>query len=267
MASQDGLKVRLQAIKGVTPKNLLKTPYYFQCPPTDTISYSYGHNSQVYTTIPTTMSGGDYKRIGGKKLRTIAFSTLIVDTAQSFVLASHLDANVSAEQDDITSLLHGMIKLAEGYKSEPPVFHLLISHDWRSHVEIAMQATLPDLSIEERGGETDARYLSVTFEQWREPFTTDQSLKRRRAGGKDFPITIMLKAGDTLYSLAHHYYGKKGAGRPGAQAIAKQNAITDWGFATPLVNMKRYKVGSKLVIPEVEQVSGSVSGVAFAGSL
>lgn len=243
----DGLKIKLVRIPGVTDKRLLPVPYYFQCPPTDTFTLNYGHESQTYSVIPTgTSRGGQYKRVGGRKLRAVSFSTIVVDWAE-FMIRSHQDANAANGYDSLQDLVERLQHMAE---NGSPV-HLLAAHDWADEPEIDFYATMPDLALHEQGGEPDARYADVSFEEWRDPVVQGKSSKKQRRGGKSWPKTHVLDDDDTLYGLAKTYYGKDGAGRVGAEAIARTNAIASWGFGTPLVQSKRFKKGDKIKIEQL----------------
>lgn len=251
----DGLKIKLTRVAGLTPANVLDTPYYFQCPPEDEVTLSFGHSSTDYTVIPS-QDDGDFQRVGGRQLRTAAFSTLVVDWG-GFILADHFARNFDAGTFTIETLVNNLIEVSE----KGAIFRVTASHNLRG-VEWSWLATLPDLGVVERAGEIDARFLNITFKEWRKGIS-----QAKRVGGKTWPKTHVLTKTDTLYNLARHYYGKTGAGRPGATAIAKANKIRNWGFGTPLVNSKRFKVGDKIKIPEmkiVAKITGNTSYVPGA---
>jgi hypothetical protein len=90
-------------------------------------------------------------------------------------------------------------------------------------------------------GEKDTRYYTLEIKEWR-----DNSLTRRKA--KEGPRTATLFASTTLYDLARIFYGSASMWRE----IARANGITNWGPSTPLVQSKRFVIGDKLTIPEIE---------------
>jgi nucleoid-associated protein YgaU len=138
-------------------------------------------------------------------------------------------------------------------RSKKPV-HMLVtlSPHPLPRPELDMLVTLRRLTRELRPGERDTRYMSIDFKEWR-----DSSVRRRqheapgssRKRGVKLPTTHKLKATDTLYSLAHEYYGTYGPWR----LIRDANGIPKrFGAKTKIVTLPgHFKVGHKLKIPQV----------------
>lgn len=230
----EGLLIKLSAIRGVTRRGYLKTPYYFQCPPTDEFSIAYGAERTTYRTI----KAGEYSRKGGRNLRTITFDTLVLLWAP-FVLWPE------TTRGDIRSGVSRLITTTE----KELVFRFQAAHIFGedgSSYWADMPAVLTAFTPTERGGENDARYLNCQFQEWRDPVVKREGKGRKRYGYKDFPRTHKLTKTTTLYGLAKKYYSST----KGWKWIAKANGIKKWGPSTPLVNSHRFHVGDKVKIPD-----------------
>lgn len=259
MALNEGLRVHLSKIPGITEGGLLAEPFVFQCPPLDEFTVDYAFSHQDYDTA----TAGQFSRPGGLQLRQTTFDTLFVDWG---------GFTVTNDFPPIEELTADLIELCE---SGSP-FLLTIAHqlppggftNWALTLagpELQMYATLRTLRVIERAGEGDARYANVAFVEYRDPVTaTFRAGKKVRVGGRTFPrgVTIgpdgrgvtdkgfLLADVVTLASLARSFYGFASGGA----LIAKANGLTDWGFNTPLIQHPRFgpnnrPVGGKLTIP------------------
>ena len=225
-----GLRVRLRRIDGLTSKKVLRTrdAYYFQCGPLEEFAVDHAHSFSDYDTI----SRGQYSWKGGRQLRQVAFDTLAVDWG-NFVIEHHFD-------------VEDMVEDLEAILNEGTPFDLLVTHNYASGpVELHMAATLRTLRVSERAGEPDARYLSVSFVEYREPVVSRKGKKRRRRSGRLYPVTHELGPTDTFRSLSKRYYKHV----HGARVIANYNGVRDWGMHTPIVDHPRFRPLSKITIP------------------
>lgn len=235
----DGLGVQLNALQGVTDKDVLYSPLVFQCPPLEEFVVEYAHSHGDYDTI----SDGQYSRKGGVQLRQCSFDTLFVDYA--------LFAMTSVNIESITE------QLVEVCESGSP-FLLTVAHALPPtgftkaalttiQPELQMGATLRTLRVTEKAGEGDARYVNVSFTEYRDPVVTAAG-KTARSGGKTFPSEVLIgKTGAgydlttraviasptarvTLDRIARHYYGKPEM----AKLVAVANGLENWGYTSPL---------------------------------
>ena len=223
MPQAEGLQVTLSSIPGITDKKLLKTPYYFQCPPLESFKIVHAHEHTDYQTI----SGVTYSRRNTKQLRTITFQTLAVSWGSFTTSPDNWD------KYDFSMLTQRLVHLCE-YGTP----FLLQTSNGNEDTNLTMKATLRQFDLEERAGEPDARYFDVSFVEWRDAYVA------RRAPTK-WPKHHKLQGSTTIKGLAKKYYGKPSL----SYHIAKANKIRHWGYSTPLVKMKRYKVGDKITIP------------------
>lgn len=264
VGGQEGLKVVLEPIPGLTRKDLLgRNGFFLQTPPLDEFSRDYGHSHTDYETVST---GQFSRKSGGRNLRTITFDTLVVDFA---TWAFYDDSPI----EQITA------KLIEICESGDPVL-LTAAHDlphggygnWDLTLvgpEVQYPATLRTLRVAERAGEGDARYMNLSFVEYRDPNVDRTGLGgSKRAGSKNLPTTVTLfmdghatsAAGKavgkppskpvTMALLAKTFYGDPTAWK----LIAETNAIRGWGANDALVLYPGYRTmlkkgGSRAPLP------------------
>lgn len=218
----EGLRVELQAIRGVTKKGMLQMPFRFQVPPLDEFRVEMGVVASDYSTI----QHGTFTDINGDELATVSFETLVTIAPASWVIAKGL-----WNPNKIGHRLQHLLK------AESPM--RLVAWHAGPVVEINMPVTFRNLSKTEKGGETDARYFSMSFTQWRDPVV-------RRRTKKTWPRRHKLSKGDTLASIARKFWGKPGQGR----WVGMNNKhLHQWGIRTSIVKNKHYKLGDIIKVP------------------
>lgn len=218
-----GLRVELTEIKGVTQQGLLDTPFRFQVPPLDTFHMDMGVTATDYQTI----SEGTFTNLNGMELATITFDTLVTIAPAPWVIAKGLWDPTKVKQ-----------RLQHIINAETPM--RLVAWHPGPVVELNMMATMRTLGIEERGGEPDARYITPSFSQWRDPIL-------RRRTKKTWPRYHELKGDESLADLAGRYWGKPSE----AHYIGMSNdGLGKWGNRTPIRKNKFYNVGDTILIPE-----------------
>lgn len=141
-------------------------------------------------------------------------------------------------------------------RSRKPV-ELLVSPKLDERPLLRMSVTIRSIQIQVRKGEPDTLYYALRLKEWR-----NASVDRKGAGAPGLPTTHKLTASDTLHSLSMHYYKTATEWK----AIAEANAIKGVGQSTRLVTMARFKVGSKLKIPEIRGIKVGVGTAAKLGS-
>lgn len=252
----EGLRIRLSSIAGVTDKSVLRTPYYFQCPPMDDFARTHSFNHSKYTAM-----AGEFVRPSGRALTPLSFRTIVVEWG-AFVVEFNYD---------LPALVGSLIEINEA--GTP--FDLLVAHRYNEEAEIHMDAVLESVTVTETAGEQDARYLDLQFSEYRDPTTKRKGKKKPRRGRSALPFTIRLskdgtwsspvkvraKAPLTLEKIAVSAYGKASW----AKHVAKANGIRDWGYRDALVNHPRFKRnGGKIKVPDVQ---GSVVGIVDERSI
>lgn len=269
-AGREGLSIVLTAIPGLTSKDVLETPFFFQCPPLEQFTVEYGFNHVEYDTI----RAGTFSRKGGRSLRLVSFDTLTVDWG--------LFAFFNFEQ--IEAMRDRLIALTES--GEP--FEFTAHHSSQGSEiadvgwpELQMAATLRDLQVIEKAGEGDARYYTAQFSEYRDPVADRQG--RGGAGGQggaggpggDLPTFVSVFGdGDvkdakgktigtvekpsSMESLARAYYGDGQQWRN----IALKNNLTGWGATDKLYRHPRFqklapKQSDKVKIPNIPVKAGA----------
>jgi hypothetical protein len=240
----DGLRIRLAKIPGVTKgeaARILEEPYRFQCAPMDSFSIPKQRTFGRFTNY----RGSEYLTRGGTALQVITFRTIAVEWG-SFVI----------EQDwDVL----GHVQKLQGLVDSGWPFDLLATHQYNREAELHIKAVLESATAVEEAGEQDARYLDLSFIQWRDTVVQRKSLRSSTA--KKWPLSVSVqKDGDvtipekgtvtnaTFAGLAKKVYGKASLG---SHIAAKQKPpIKGFGMHTPIAEHPRFKKGGKLTIPE-----------------
>jgi hypothetical protein len=221
-----GMRLELKAIPGVTRKGLLNIPFRFQVPPLDEFRIDMSVMANDYTTI----QDGTYTRMGGVELVSVTFDTLVTFAPAPWVIAKGMW--------DINKVAH---RLRDIHNSRTP-FRLVAWHPGPV-VELNMPATFRSLGRAERAGEPDARYLTPSFTQWRDPI-------QQRRDKKHWPRQHKLRANDTLASIARDNYGKPSEGR---YIGLSNDHLHHWGVNTEIVKNKHYRAGDNIKVPAPSQ--------------
>lgn len=202
---RDGLRIRLSAERGVTPKGYLRVPFRFQAPPIDSFGRPWEFGYETYTTIKL----GERPRAGGKQLHRISLQTMFLDEALRFM--------IWRGTLDVQRLLLELRSILE----RPAPFRLVIGQPalWGPRPLVNTVAVFTRIEPEQRGGEVGTEYTSVEFMEW----PGEQLERKRRPGAHhDQERRHTLRKGDTLHKLAKHYFHRASAWK----LIARANGIT-----------------------------------------
>lgn len=233
MARGEGLRVRIASIPGETPKTVLRAPLYFPV-----LLNGFGWTETFSHTEYDTVRGGEFSQPAmgpatARKLRdTDDMETLTMSWEPSWLVEA------GVEPDDVYDVLFGV------GRSRKPV-ELLVAPKLGERPLLRMPITIRSIAIQMRKGEPDTLYYVVRAKEWR-----NASAERKGAGAPNLPTTHKLTASDSLHSLSTLYYKTATEWK----AIAAANAIRGIGQSTKLVTMKRFKVGSKIKIPEIRAI-------------
>lgn len=205
-----GLIVRVRAIQGITSKRASRVlPFTFHVAPSGTfpISRSFPHNDYE------PLAGKQRSREGVTALRSASWTALFLDWKPNWsILRSPRYRPNPLEMLEKLEIV-GEEKKAVLLTARNPAL-------WERY-DVNWPATLRELNSEEREGEPDARYATLTFVEW-----IATALNTKRIGTTSrLPVSLTAKtlpAGrDTLYELARIYYGDQGDWR----IIAKANGL------------------------------------------
>lgn len=231
-----GMRVRLIPIPGVTPREVLLEQLVLPAVLDEfEVSGEAAHND--YTTV----RAGEFSAPGGGEKRS--HRRLRTSDLEALTLIWHAPWLQSLDQDP--KAVHDALWRIHDYRKPVLLAARIRQQGWEDEV-LRMPVTVRSLRERVRKGEPDTRYFSIATKEWR-----DNSVRRRGRGvgrGKvRLPARHKLDSNDTLHSLAKHYYGSYA----GWRTIRNENKIpTSWGQSTPLVQMKRFKVGSVVRIPK-----------------
>lgn len=185
----DGLRVRMFKTR-YTRKGLLRHPFVFQVPPLETFTWQREFSFTEYTTLRKRT----FSRPEALGLRSVTFQTLFLDWDAMWTIV-HRQGRWRPNPQALVAELDTIMESGTPFR-----FTVGQGQLW-DNSDVNMLATLRSMSVEERAGEVDARYLDLTFTQWKVPQV------RRAAKGFDLPYRYDIKRGDTLKSLAKEHYG------------------------------------------------------------
>jgi hypothetical protein len=249
----EGLRVKLDPIPGLTPKRLMpRSGFYFQCPPLEEFSHDHNFSHMDYDTPRR----GQFSRKGGRQLRTVSFDTLVVDQGSFTILGRDIK---------IEEFVERLVKISD--RGDPfvlTVAHMMPPHGYSSWgktlagPELQMMATLRNVTISEKAGEGDARYISVDFVEYREALVQQRKLGEDDSKREDWPKVVELRKDGraeekgtgfsigrpplkpvTLHLLAQSYYREPRY----AQYLAgyRKNKIKNWGNQDALIDYFLYQ--------------------------
>lgn len=283
----EGMLVTMYSLKGITAADVLKTPFYFQCPPIDDVTRSYAYDWQTYNTLRR----GEMMQAAGRRLATISFGTLFVDQTYSWTFqrkyGSVPDPQNNLNYPNPQKMARELVQIMH---SGTP-FGLSVTHPklWkRADIHWATKhgnaAVLQSVDVSERAGELDTRYVNVSFQEYRDPKIRRRAQEgqgRDESRGRDLPVTVVVhkdstagvrdgeRDGDegktfkdvTLRKLAKFYYGEQSLWRD----LAKANGIKNFSGDRPLGEyVKRRKEKQiKVKVPKMRAVWKATGEVDF----
>lgn len=230
----DGLIVALSRIDGLTDASVLKSPFYFQCPPLDRMPRDH---SWEWTDYPT-IDAGTHSVPVAPDLTTITFDSIFVDNDYRYRFVLTNSRHVLSMLRDLAEIGDTMTPFQLQY-GQPVLWGV-----W----DAVMGVTMRSLHVEERHGEDDARYITCSFTEFRDvprlvavppPPRIATAEPNSRSGAHETyasprttpsgqRVLAVLAAADlpndvTLASLAKRYYGSVTDWR----AIATASGLTD----------------------------------------
>jgi hypothetical protein len=239
----DGVQVSLYAIPELTDKRVLKEPFYFQAPPLEQLTQQYRYNWTTFSTV----SKGEFSRPSGRALSSLPLSTVFVDydaiwtnLRQTRTLGAqpintqNIARNPAGRYKNVNPI-QMVRKLILLQRSGTPFELIVGQHRLWGQQDVHWgptnknAAVITDLQVEERAGEIDARYVTVTFQEYRSAGLNTRGVLELR--GRNYPKTVKVgrAATFTLQDIAREAYGEGSAWR----RIAKANGI-NWPGGEPL---------------------------------
>lgn len=241
-----GLRVRLRAVHGLTPRHILRQPLVLPV----VIGEFTVEEEYLWEDFPTVGSGEHSTPAAGKNaapLQSFDAETLTLSWSPKWLVAPNQDPR------------HVRRALMEIGRKRA-VFDLLATNrPGADFAEFAGYARLARMARTLKPGEPDTRYFALSFKQFR-----PMNAPRRRHGPR-LPTTHKLDANDTLRSLARHYYGDGSMWR----LIANANGLRNWGSEDAIVKTKRFDVGDRIKIPDRPDRPGSTGsgGTEYPGAV
>lgn len=229
-----GLIVRLTAINE-THKRDLRRPLTL---PAVLNEFSFEETAawQNYETVAdgefSTPPGGDET---ARMLRRSDLEVLTIDWDEPWLQGQ-------ADQVRVRRVLFSLLRHKRPFR-----IHAYVRPD-PGYDELRMNAKLLSIRRRLEGGQAAARYWDLAVEEWRnnEVDRRGRNAPSRGRHGTRLPTTHRITAKTTFASLSRHYYGRE----EGWRLIAEENGVRGWGSSTPIADHRRFKVKSKVKIPE-----------------
>ena len=255
-----GTMVVLARIPGLTKPPILQRPLYLQCPALDSIGPQMSWTWNDYATLGI----GMHSNPGYRTLATLTISSLVVDTTEVFGVGPRWRAGphfaiTDLEQDLIATMQRirvigdGMTPFALQY-GQPRLW---------GRWEYVKAVTLREFHWEERAGEMDARYFTLSVTEYpdapnirpvRGPNVPGQGHRGGQVPGRLATLnSATLPAGKrTLAGLAKAYYKAPSKWR----LIAKASHLLRYGVGSNTNLRDHKKIGRahpprKIIIPKL----------------
>ncbi len=214
VVSNDGMQVKLTAIRGLTADGLLPSSFYFQCPPLEAMEWAkdWTHDESQAADHDT------YDQPQARGLKQVTFSTLVVDYEAPWT---------SYRETDPIGVAQTLERLGDGLT--PFLLTVWNRPLWGGQFDVRMAATLRSLRVAERSGEPDARYIDVAFHEH-----NSEGLDRKLRAFDPTPKRHPIAAEDTLRKLAKRYLKSYSRWRDiqafnGITGITGDASLADWG--------------------------------------
>lgn len=234
MARYRGLRVRLTAIRGLTPKGILERPLYLPA-----VLNEYSRERTANFTDFQTHAAGEFSipMLGGASARSLDeldLEFLTLDWQAPWLVEWRRPEDVQAEIGAVLDARRPVLMLVM----------MELGHDRPQ--EFRDKVTLRRTRETLKPGEADTRYWEVDWKVWR-----PLSGARLSTRGTSLPTRARLKADTTFGGLSRLYYKMT----LGWRQIARTNAVTRWGPDEPIVNLPKFKVGDYVKIPRLGAIA------------
>lgn len=238
--SRPGLRVRLRAVRDLTPKNVLREPFYLPC----LIGPEFVQVKTAGHAEWQTVGAGEFSQgWGGKKapvLDDLSFDSLSLTWDADWL--TNPETSPEEMQRELDRIL----------ASRQPFHMAIFLFPHGRGAEARGLYTLRSVERRLPRGEPDTRYYTLQFKEYRVPGQRRRSSKK----GDSLPTRHLVQEGDTLRSLAKRYYGDGSLWK----VIASVNGISHWGSEDDLTKIKRFSKGdARITIPAIE--AGDSGGV------
>lgn len=239
-----GLVVILRQIRGLTEKGLLPTPFVFQAAPLEEFTRQSSYSHSEYETL----RAGQHSRPAGRALEQTSFGTIFVDYNAPWDVIPDLFDDEWRSVFPVPDPVAATKKLRSVMMSGTPILLTVHNPALRNAYDLRMASTMRSLTVTERSGEVDARYVDVSFVEYRD-IRIKRFLKGETGGDDKLPVTLSVKLlpakRDTFAELAKHYYGDPSLWRHIRHANSQFKGI---GGHHSLKNTPAYKKNKKVKV-------------------
>jgi len=251
-------------------RNSIKKEYLFQCAPLEEFAYESSYDFTNYVAI----SGGEFDRRYGRKLRTLSFDTLLTDEGASWATAMDAGSN-----ELVASLLaiseQGQVFQMRVASLPSPSGESVSVTQFEAATRLLMSATVRSVRVAEKAGEPGTKYLSVQCVEHRQPVLTSGTrpgsnpkthnktvLTMQYGSNKKWKIAVSPKSSSvdkdiqravkigrvTLARLGLAIYGKDYKKRLPNVLKANKGLGSKWGKDTSLEKNPYFKTHKKRTI-------------------
>jgi nucleoid-associated protein YgaU len=231
----DGTHVVLHREKGLTKRGFLDVPFRFQIPPLDDWSRSFSGRWTNFDVVGGKNGPAERSRWGGAGLRTVQFRTMFMDWHPGWGVW---------EPDMLEPIM--AVRELERLARRGIIFELKIrNHGMFEHNDVNMTAVLTQGDVSEVSGEPDTRYITLSFQEYDE-LEVERKRRQQQSPRGAGPWSHTVVAGDTLYSLARHYYHAQSFWRLIAQA---NPGMADWAPSRSLLEWSKRQKRKRVKVP------------------
>lgn len=233
-----GTVVRFRPVSGVTPKSALDRKIWLPC-----LLGDFEVDEPANITTYDTLSAGQFSQeaLGpatARQLRTGQLSSLTIDFEAPWLVVTGQDQRWLRA------------RLYEILRAKKPVHMLIQLHpDTAGEAEFVGTVQFTAVNKVLKQGEHDTRYLTITFQEWRDPLVKRRHEGKGRKKGVELPTTHKLRTTDTLHSLSKEFYGTYSHWRNIRDANGMPHKFGAKTLITKLGG--HFKVGYKIKIPKV----------------
>lgn len=240
----DGQWVVLSAIPGFTSPKVLQKQFRFQCAPLETMPQDYQWSWDDYPTI----SSGFHSNPQYPLLATFSFQSLFLDADYRYRFAQVKNVHVLDMVRALKAIGDSMRPFQLNF-GQPPLWGV-----W----DVAIPVTMRSLHVEERAGEMDARYFTVSFTEYADAPThsvvgatpAGSNTKSLQQGVLATLSAATLPASlDTLAKISKKYYHDTSSWR----VIAKASGLTKASANEDLrVVYGKMRPPAQIIVPELK---------------
>ena len=267
---EGGVRVSLFADPALTSPAVLRRPFLFPISPVEQVDLPWSYTWNDYDTV----SAGTFSRPVRQDPLVVQFTTLFTEFDLMDLPAFGLWPYAGKPGVGVAvrpTPLEQVEELLAIMKSAKPFKFVISQPELWDRPEVSMLATLRAVQSSQKAGETDARYVTVNFTEYRRIAYTARKRGQAKGGANSphkLPVTLTIAklpdARSTVYGLATFYYGSAHKWRSITQAnrwlVGVRSPSEDLRLASAAVLRKH----PRIVVPALGEAASAVKAASAA---